>query len=379
MRTLAATILALLVLPRTAPAADLTFTGGLRFVRPEFLTIRLADGRVISARLPKTPDLTSAAITAKYRIADQVQITCKPISIYWDKVANRYHSLELTALRFLAAPSPEEVARVNASISWEGGDNLLKPSAVVPPPKPPPAAVPAGFERIRAINLDRAAKLPTFTADEIATRSELKPGSTKWRQVDIVESEITFLGAQGGRQNIRINGKPFKKEEGGWIPGVNWGLGFGGELKPLFDRDCANAFTFEGRQELRGKPVLAYAFSAPQDGCFDAGTTNYQQYSAARSGRILVEDPEGNVIQMEHETHGTPSEFTGEQTVTLSWDYVKIGDATHLLPVAADYIDRFSKGGFANGAQWHIAVQYKNHRHFEASTNVTFQEPPPAK
>jgi hypothetical protein len=70
---------------------------------------------------------------------------------------------------------------------------------------------------------------------------------------------------------------------------------------------------------------------------------------------------------MEYETTGTPTEFSGEDKVVLSWDFVKIGDASYLLPVAADYVFAFSSGDM-----WHIVVQYKNHRHFEASTNVTF-------
>jgi hypothetical protein len=71
---------------------------------------------------------------------------------------------------------------------------------------------------------------------------------------------------------------------------------------------------------------------------------------------------------MEYETTGTPADFSGQRhKVILSWDFVKIGDASFLLPVAADYVFAFSSGDV-----WHIAVQYKNHRHFEASTNLMF-------
>jgi hypothetical protein len=364
-------LLTICLLPLRASAADLVFTGSLRFLRPEFLTIRLADGRVISARLPRSPDLAADAISAKYRTADQVEMTCRHIQAYWDKTVGRYHSLEVIRLRFIGPPSPAQVARVVASFSWEDGDNLLKTSAIAPPAPPPPAPAPQGLDRIRDINLGRAANMPNFTADETATRSLRRSGSTRWRQVDTVKSEITFLGNQGGRQNIRINGKLYRKAEGGWIPGVNWGLGFGTELKPLFSRDCGNSFTFDGVQELRGRQVLSFGFSAPPDGCFGPGTINYTQYDAARTGRILVDEPAGNVIQLESATQGTPIEFSGEHRATLLWDYVRIGDASHLLPVGADYCDTFSSGD-----QWHIAVEYKNHRHFEASTDVTFQEAP---
>jgi hypothetical protein len=51
----------------------------------------------------------------------------------------------------------------------------------------------------------------------------------------------------------------------------------------------------------------------------------------------------------------------------VSWDSVKIGDVAHLLPVAANFVIDYS-----SGKRWRIEVQYKNHRHFESSTNVTF-------
>jgi hypothetical protein len=51
----------------------------------------------------------------------------------------------------------------------------------------------------------------------------------------------------------------------------------------------------------------------------------------------------------------------------LSWDYIKVGEASYLLPVAADYVFTYPTGD-----TWHIEVQYKNHRHFEISIDLRF-------
>ncbi|MEP7354601.1 MAG: hypothetical protein ABI824_15345 [Acidobacteriota bacterium] len=75
LRAFAAILLTIFLLPLSASGADLVFTASIRFLRPEFLTVRLADGRVISARLPKSPALSAAAISTHYKIADQVEIT----------------------------------------------------------------------------------------------------------------------------------------------------------------------------------------------------------------------------------------------------------------------------------------------------------------
>jgi hypothetical protein len=359
-------LLALLCLPLGALAAGPTFTGGLRFVSPGAITVRLSDGVVIDARLSQKGELTAERISAQFKLADRVQITCRNIQGGWDESVKRYHSLELTRIQFIRAPSAEEVAQVVASLSWQVGDNLLKP----PPetPKPPKATDPEGLERVREVNLARAEKMPNFVADEGAVRSVRGKGNSKWKQVDTVESEVAFKGAEDARQHIRINGKPYTTATG-WIPGVNWGLGFAGYLNSVFDRDCANTFELGGHEVLRGKPVTVYRFQSPQDGCFGAGVMGYRQYNAARTGRILVEDLGGNVIQMEFEVIQTASITSGNDKEVFSWDDVTIGDASHLLPVAADY-----NYPWANGDLWHITVQYKNHRHFESGTTIQFQQ-----
>jgi hypothetical protein len=42
----------------------------------------------------------------------------------------------------------------------------------------------------------------------------------------------------------------------------------------------------------------------------------------------------------------------------VSWDYVKIGDTTYLLPVAAEFDALYS-----SGVRWRVTLEYKNHRH----------------
>ena len=359
---------ALLLLPIGAMSADPTFTGSLRFVSSTTITVRLPDGVVIDARLPQKGELTGMKISAQYKLADQVEIACKNIQGGWDDSVKRYHSLELTRIRFVRAPSKEEVSQVVASLSWQVGDNLLEP--VPETPKSPKAPDPEGLERVREVNLARAERMPNFIADEVAVRSVRGKGNSKWKQDDTVESEVAFKGAHDARQHIRINGKPYTTTTG-WIPGVNWGLGFAANLNSVFNRDCANTFELEGHQELRGKRVTVYRFQSPQDGCFGAGVMGYREYDAARTGRIVVEDLGGNVIQMEFEVIQAPSIKSGNDKEVFSWDDVTIGDASHLLPVAADYVYPWP-----NGDLWHIAVQFKNHRHFEAAITVKFQEGP---
>jgi hypothetical protein len=81
--------------------------------------------------------------------------------------------------------------------------------------------------------LELVATMPSFVVDEISKRYEGRLGSSKRRQVDAVETEITVNGTVITRRNWSRNGKPWKPDSG-FIPNA----GFDAELKPLFSPDC---------------------------------------------------------------------------------------------------------------------------------------------
>lgn len=228
-------------------------------------------------------------------------------------------------------------------------------------------------DHIREVNLARAKSLPSFVADEVIVRCRSPHTEPpKWERVDTIESEIAVQGdSHFSRTNVRQNGKASTKST---FSGFFMSPQFGTELKPLFDPDCHTAIEFEGPEELNGRKVLVYRFSAKPGGCFGAflmknGYFSREKiYNPARTGRFKVEEPGGNVIYYEEEAFEFPKGFGQDLTrQILKWDYVKIGDSSYLLPVSAE---TFS--GAVREDLWHITVQYKNHRHFEASSEITF-------
>ena len=362
----------LLILAATAAFADdLVATGNLRFVTASFMTLRLADGRVIDARLPKKGPLAAASLVAQYRLGDRLQIVCTPIRPHFDEAANRSHQLELAHVEYVRGPTPDELLGVRASLSWQQGQNLLKPSALlVPEPTPAAPALPAGFDAIRKVNLARIEAFPSFLADETATRWRKPKGATEWQRVDTIESEISFQGARAIRGKVRINGKSWQSSSP-WLPGPNWGLGFGTDLQPLFYPHCVNEFAAAGEETVRGQPLRVFSFRSPQDGCFGPGTIGYQQYAAEHRGRIFV-DRENNVVQVEHEDVGTPPDLGAGSTIVLLWEPVSIGATTHLLPASLDWVWR----GDQNGDMWRVHAEYRNHHHFETGVTIRPEKTP---
>jgi hypothetical protein len=234
----------------------------------------------------------------------------------------------------------------------------------------------AALEHARRVNLERAAKLPNFVADETAKRYKSRhTNPPNWEYVDTIESQIAVKGSDFKRERTTLNGKPWTKPN---FPDFSWSVQFGDELEPLFSPKCGTRIDFDGREEVRGKQRVAYRFHAPPNGCFGAFTvraglfSGTKRYNPAWSGRFLIEDPGGSVVQFEEEAHQFPKGFGADPlTQTTTWDYVKIGEASYLLPIATEIF-----GGFTRGDLWHVVVEYKNHRHFEAATDITFQPVP---
>ncbi|HEY6347620.1 MAG TPA: hypothetical protein VIY49_39520 [Bryobacteraceae bacterium] len=337
-------LIAAFLLPLTGFAADLEFAGGVQSITKESIQIRRADGARINATLPRTGALSSDQIGAQYKTADIVQITCK--------AKDPDHCGELKTIRFLRPPTERERFLVLGS----------------PPLAPPDAEL----ERVRQVNLDHAKQMPSFIADETAKRYA-SPGSADppvWRLKDTIKSDIVFRAGYPTREHIRINGKPLNKPQ---IPNVNWSAFFGTEIKFVFDPECPTELTFARSEEAHGKQLRAYVFTSPPNGCFGSwgwgGILRRQQYNAGRTGRVLVEDPGGGLIQYEERTTGYPKEFpVRSYQQTIVWDYVKIGDVSHLLPVTQDF-----ELDLRSGDSWRITVEYKNHRRFEAATSITFK------
>jgi hypothetical protein len=352
-------------------AAGSSFSGGLERVGIGSLSIRLADHRIIDAMLPNVPKLSATAVVFNYRMGDQIEIVCKPIQPVWEEATSRYQTLEVTTIRLIRRPSPEELAQLLAGVPFREGKNLLeRPAVTAPPASQGPAPDAAGGRELadaRRVNLEYAANMPNFVADEKAKRYRIGPGSTSWRDYDTVESEITFRGNHAARQGIRRDGKPWNQPFEA-LPGFKWYEGFGTEITPLFDAKCPTTIEYLGRSKANARSVIEYQFRTLVDGCFPFFFFQYQRYNPARTGHFSVDDPDGNIVQLDEEASGFPVEiqFAGREE-HIAWDRVRIGEESHWLPVRAKFLVRYY-----DGTQYRIEVEYKNHRHFETSTNVTF-------
>jgi len=228
-------------------------------------------------------------------------------------------------------------------------------------------AADTALDRAREVNLAYAANMPSYIADETAKRYTSSSGSGKWQYQDTIQTEITISGSRAVRRQIRRNGKPWDRPFDA-LPGFKWYGGFGTEIRPMFDPGCPTVLAYAGMATVRGIRLRKYRFNSPADGCFAFLYFDSQRSNPSRSGHVFIDDATGSVMQFDEDATGFPPDFgLTERSEEVSWADVKIGDAGHLLPVAANFVI-----DYASGARARIEVEYRNHRHFEASSNVAF-------
>ncbi|MGO9271192.1 MAG: DUF2846 domain-containing protein [Terriglobia bacterium] len=377
--------------------SEVSFSGDLQMVTQVSVSIRLADGRVIDARNIATDgDLAPRTLSDRYTVGDQVEIACAPINGVYYPALRLYLHLELRELRSVRAPSDDERQKAMASRVWRSAClsptgtpvrcNLLRSSAPPPPapvgsllrdlplptrnddaPATPTQVRSSRLDLIRSRALSFAATMPNFVADEVASRYYSAASPPNWRLVDTLQDEITFKGSQESRDHITLSGKPWNLPYE-MLPGSHWQGGFGSELPALFDPNCPTKFELEGRITEAGKNFSSIRFSSPPDGCVAVFTSGYQRYFAGQTGRILLDEQEENVLRIEARSEGFPRAFPmSASEEQVAWGQVKIGDEAHLLPVSADFITVDNAG-----AMHLIRNEYKNHRHFEAASTITF-------
>jgi hypothetical protein len=229
----------------------------------------------------------------------------------------------------------------------------------------------AVLEHARQVNLEFAAHMPNFVAHEIVTDYVDRKNSGQWEHNYTVEDEITVKGNQISRRDLHRNGKRLHLADP--IRGGAPVTGFGAALVPLFDPHCPTTLEFAGDDELGGKTVLAYRFHSPANGCFGnlyfSRSSRGPTYNAARTGRVLIDGPSGNLFQFEEDAFGIPERYDlVARHQVMTWDSIKIGDASYWLPVSAEFIWTFK-----TPYRRREIVEYRNHRHFESSTDIQYK------
>jgi hypothetical protein len=227
------------------------------------------------------------------------------------------------------------------------------------------------LEKSRTAVAAYLANVPNYVADETADRSQttdIQP-DWNWRRIDSVKCEVRFDGNRETRENIFLNGSPWTQPFI-MLPGSKWLGGFGGKLRALFDPDRPVRFTFSQSVLYRGKRARVYEFSAPKD-ALGYWHTGYQTFFPAFEGKVTITEDDLMVVRLESKAREFPLAFPISSVEdATTWDWVMAGDGRELLPISGEVIVVYANERRAYLTQ----VDYRNHRHFQASSTLSFDK-----
>jgi hypothetical protein len=366
-------------LASVSSAAGLEFNGSLESVTHHAIYIRLNDGRIVFGLLR---EIEPETLVAKYKIGDQLKLRYAQIAKTFDSEEQLSFQLEVKDVQFLRGPSPEELKSALASRASRVGHNLLERPQVValepnlhlnalrlPGSESEAANVESvpGLSRLVAAVAAYVSSLPNYVADETATRYSSAAVPLAWRKGQVLQSEVAFTGSRETRQHILVDGKAWERDFLAIPGGIFPTGGFGDRLRALFSEGCST-FELKGTTAESSKQLLVYRFVTPADRCLGSQISAQDLYYPGYTGQIVFDAAAGAVLSVEIQTAGFPKTFSVSLVEErISWDFVAIGEGRHLLPVSAEKLKIDGDRAYL------IRQEYKNHRHFESSTSITFQ------
>ena len=191
-----------------------------------------------------------------------------------------------------------------------------------------------------------------------------------WRKRDVVTADVVAQLGTESFKNIRVNGSPSKDVEksGQWSAGE-----FSSTLKALVSPENAAVFA-KGRQTtLLHRPAWRYDFTIDQAHSTWHLSAGGRTYAPAYGGQIWIDKDTSRVLRIEMTAHDVPS-FIPLDSVewTINYDFIKIGDASYLLPTHSEALDceRDKDSCFKN------VTEFEDYKKFSADTSISFDDPP---
>jgi hypothetical protein len=300
----------------------------------------------------------------------------RQVAEYLRKVtlSERLDPREVEALQGLGAgPATVDALRNLAELSSKLPAPASKPSAVpVPagPPPPPAAEQRALIERVREYALNYSKRLPNFLATQVTRRYYDPSGLEFWQAQDTLTARLSFFEQRETYQLIMINNRvtdqPFDSVGGATSTGE-----FGSMMQQLFEPATRARFTWMRWATLRGRRAHVYGYRVEQSNSkWRLNFERTEEVIVGYTGLIYVDRESEMILKLTIEAVEIPTSFPISQATTaLDYDFTKIGDVTHLLPLRAEVRMRNGKLLTRNLVEFHL------YRMFGADTSIKFETP----
>jgi len=212
--------------------------------------------------------------------------------------------------------------------------------------------------------------LPNLTCVQTTRRFE-DPDNSGWRLIDTVVEQLTYFEHREHYKVLELNGQPanIAHEQLRDAPSSRE---FGLVLKTIFLPQTQTEFAWQAWSALRGRRMNVYAYRVrPFRSTFHIeGPGQSLDLVAPYHGRISIDSEKHLVHRVTLQFDDIPLSFPIQDvSLLLDYDYARIGDTVHLLPLQFEV--RYRKGNQLVKND----VDYFNYQKFNALSATKFWSP----
>lgn len=260
----------------------------------------------------------------------------------------------------------------------EASKSLPKPAAPAPKPVAPTIPPPSPEEQQRILAevtkyaLSYSKRLPDFICVQVTRRYDDPTGLEFWRTLDTITERLTYFEQKEDYKVVLINGRPTDISHDK-LGGSSSSGEFGTLMREIFEPESETTFRWDRWVTLRGRRNHVYRYAVSQ--AKSKYRIDYQRTMSivpAYQGQIYVDADYLSVSRITMEAVNIPPSFPVQQASTLlDFDFIKIGEAEHVLPLRAQIRMREGKNLVKN------EVEFRLYRKFGAEATIKFDTPDP--
>ena len=208
-------------------------------------------------------------------------------------------------------------------------------------------------------------RLPNFICREVMTRMA-KQGYRDWHTLDVVEADLVYEDRLESYRNIKVNGKPVKREmdqlEGSWSMGE-----FASTLLSVFAPGSQTRFRFSRFSDVTGLPAKVYKFSISEPNSRWHVAAEGGTITPAYDGSVWIHEETAQVLRIETHAVDLPEDFELDAIeMTVDYNRIRISGGEYLLPVESENLGCWR----GTGRCARNKIEFRNYRKFSAESTI---------
>lgn len=245
-------------------------------------------------------------------------------------------------------------------------------AATVTPPSDPHAPDFNSDERIladaRAVAASYPGSLPAYLAQQVTSRFFSTSGRDGWQPIDEVSADLAYASGKEKYGNYQKDGQqiaPPADENGIWSTRE-----FQTELEEFLAPGAPGKFTRRGEEKIGSRAAIVYDVTVPQaDSDWVLSSPDGRRQTAGYAGTVWIDKENHRVLRIEKHTTSLPRDFFFSSAKdAVSYDFVRLGQQTYLLPASAETTRCMSGSGTCT----RNAMEFHGYRPLAADAQVRF-------